>query len=324
MTCTHRKPSQQTKLRSPVKIVIFILAAIELSAVWAQDAPPQDPHAGHDMPPPAAAPEGEKGDADTPAESAGEQGTTGMEMDMGAMQGGPAPPDARNPHAYSEGLDFGPSKLELADTRNMAALLADNLEAIRTGGNTSVPFDLQAWYGRTYNRAVLKAEGDIDSRDVAEARTELLWGHAFATFWDRQVGVRYDSGEGPNRSWLAFGVQGLAPYRFEVDATAYLGDSGRSALRFDGSYELLLTQKLILQPRIEANIYGRRDAERLLGSGLSDVAAGLRLRYEIRREIAPYVGIEWVRRYGETEDLVRAAGEDPNDARIVAGLRFWF
>jgi len=243
---------------------------------------------------------------------------------MGAMQGGSAPPDARDPHAYSEGLDFGPSKPELADTRNMGALLVDKFEGVRTSGNTSAPFDLQGWYGRTYDRAVLKAEGDIDSGEIAEARTELLWGHAFATFWDRQIGLRYDSGEGPNRNWLAFGVQGLAPYRFEVDATAYLGESGRSALRFDASYELLLTQRLILQPRIEANAYGKRDVERRLGSGLSDVSAGLRVRYEIRREIAPYVGIEWVRRYGETEDLVRAIGADPNDTRIVAGLRFWF
>jgi copper resistance protein B len=310
--------------RRRVDTVIFIVAALELSVVSAQDTAPQDPHAGHNATSSAAAPEGGESDADAATGNVVGEQTNAGEMEMGAMQGGPAPADARDPHAYAEGLDFGPLKLELADTRSMAALLVDNLEAVRTGGNTSVPYDLQAWYGRTYDRAVLKAEGDIDSGDVAEARTEFLWSHAFATFWDRQVGVRYDSGEGPNRSWLAFGVQGLAPYRFEVDATAYFGDAGRSALRFDGSYELLLTQKLILQPRIEANIYGKRDAERRLGSGLSDVAAGLRLRYEIRREIAPYVGIEWLRRYGETEDLVRAAGEDPNDTRIVAGLRFWF
>ncbi len=152
----------------------------------------------------------------------------------------------------------------------------------------------------------------------------MLWGHAIAAYWDTQLGVRYDSGEGPNRSWLAFGVQGLAPYSFEVEATAYLGDSGRSALRLDASYELLITQKLILQPRIEANIYGKRDPDRRLGSGLSDVSAALRLRYEFRRELAPYIGIEWVRKYGETGDLTRAAGEDANDTRFVAGLRFWF
>jgi len=245
-------------------------------------------------------------------------------MDMGPVQGGSPPPDARDPHAYSGGQDFGPLKLELADTRRLASLRVDNLEAVRTRGNTLVPYDLEAWYGRTYDRAVLKAEGDIDGGELAEARTELLWGHAFAAFWDSQLGVRYDSGAGPNREWLAFGVEGLAPYWFEIEATAYLGESGRSALRLDASYDLLLTQKLVLQPRIEANIYGKRDVERGLGSGLSDVSAALRVRYEIRRELAPYFGIEWVRKYGETEDLARAAGDDPNDARLVAGLRFWF
>ena len=245
-------------------------------------------------------------------------------MDMGPVQGGSPPPDARDPHAYSGGQDFGPLKLELADTRRLASLRVDNLEAVRTHGNTLVPYDLEAWYGRTYDRAVLKAEGDIDGGELAEARTELLWGHAFAAFWDSQLGVRYDSGAGPNREWLAFGVEGIAPYWFEIEATAYLGEAGQSALRLDASYDLLLTQKLVLQPRIEANIYGKRDVERGLGSGLSDVSAALRVRYEIRRELAPYFGIEWVRKYGETEDLARAAGDDPNDARLVAGLRFWF
>jgi copper resistance protein B len=245
-------------------------------------------------------------------------------MDMGPMLGGSPPADARDPHAYSGGQDFGPGKLELADTRRLASLRVENLEAVRANGNTSVPYDLEAWYGRTYDRAVLKAEGDIDGGEIVEARTELLWGHAFAAFWDSQLGVRYDSGEGPNREWLAFGIEGLAPYWFDIEATAYLGESGRSALRLDASYDLLLTQKLVLQARIEANIYGKRDVERGLGNGLSAVSAALRVRYEIRRELAPYFGVEWVRKYGETEDFARAAGDDPSDARLVAGLRFWF
>jgi copper resistance protein B len=245
-------------------------------------------------------------------------------MDMGPMQGGSPPPDARDPHAYAGGQDFGPLELELADTHPLASLRVDNLEAVRTHGNTFVPFDLEAWYGRTFDRAVLKAEGVVDGGEIAGARTELLWGHAFAAFWDSQLGVRYDSGEGPNRKWLAFGVEGLAPYWFEIEAAAYLGESGRSALRFDASYDLLLTQKLVLQPRIEVNLYGKRDVERGLGSGISDVSAAVRVRYEIRRELAPYFGVEWIRKYGETEDLARAAGDDPNDVRLVAGLRFWF
>ncbi|MEE8297368.1 MAG: copper resistance protein B [Hyphomicrobium sp.] len=311
-------------MRNRVTVIAFMIAGLSYSPVWAQDPPAEDPHAGHSRTPSPTVPSNQGRDGG--AEEAG--GTTGEQsdavMDTRAMQGGSPPPDARDPHAYSGGQDFGPFKLELADTRSFGSLLVDNLEVLRSGGNTSVPYDLQAWYGRTYDRAVLKAEGEIENGAIKEARSELLWGHAIAAFWDTQLGVRYDSGEGPNRSWLAFGVQGLAPYSFEVEATAYLGDSGRSALRLDASYELLITQKLILQPRIEANIYGKRDPDRRLGSGLSDVSAALRLRYEFRRELAPYIGIEWVRKYGETGDLARAAGEDANDTRFVAGLRFWF
>jgi len=309
--------------RKRLSTIAFLAAALNFSSVSGQESGPEDAHTEHTMPPAATATSQGNGTG-AAVSTPDEQTPAGMQMDMSAMQGGSPPPDARDPHAYSDGQDFGPMRLELADTHRLGSLRVENLEVMRESGNTTVPYDLQAWYGRTYDRAVLKSEGDVDGGEIAEARTELLWGHAFAAFWDTQLGVRYDSGEGPNRDWLAFGVQGLAPYWFEVEATAYLGESGRSALRLDASYELLLTQKLILQPRIEANIYGKRDALRGLGSGLSDVSAALRLRYEIRRELAPYVGIEWVRKYGETEDLARAADEDPNDARIVAGLRFWF
>lgn len=240
------------------------------------------------------------------------------------MQGGSAPADARSPD-YSEGYGFGDiPRPVLADEHNFGSLLVDRLEVVKTDDNTSATYDLQAWYGRDYDRAVLKAEGNLDDGRLEEAQTELLWGHAIATFWDTQLGVSFDSGDGPNRSWLAFGVQGLAPYWFEVDTTAYVGEQGRTALSFEAEYELLLTQKLILQPRIEADLYGKSDTERGLGSGLSDLSLGLRLRYEIRREIAPYLGVEWARKFGETEDLARAAGEDARETRFVAGLRFWF
>ncbi|HEX9626342.1 MAG TPA: copper resistance protein B [Acidiferrobacterales bacterium] len=245
-------------------------------------------------------------------------------MDHGSMQGGSPPPDARDPHAYAGGQDFGPMRLRLADTHNFSSLLVDNLEAVRARGNTAAAYDVQGWYGRTYDRAVLKAEGAVDGGDLEEVRTELLWSHAIAAFWDAQLGVRYDSGEGPDRGWLAVGIQGLAPYWFELDIAAYLGDGGRTALRLDAEYELLLTQRLILQPAIEANFYGERDAERGLGSGLSDLTIGVRLRYEMRREFAPYIGVERTAQYGDTADYTRAAGGDVKTTRFVTGLRLWF
>ena len=251
---------------------------------------------------------------------------TAMEMDMGSMQGGSPPPDARDPHAYSEGVGFtrGDARPRLADEQNFRSIVIDNLEVSRVDGETVLPYDLEAWFGPAYDRVVLKAEGDFESGDLAEARTELLWGHAIAAYWDTQLGIRYDSGRGPNRTWFAAGFEGIAPYWFDLEVTAYVGQSSRTALRLDASYDMLINQRLIFQPRLEMNFYGKDDIERGLGSGLADVALGLRLRYEIRRELAPYVGVEWVNQYGGTEDLTRAAGGDPNDTRLTIGLRFWF
>lgn len=308
-----------------VKIIAAALT-FGVTGVWAQErAPavgaPMD-HSQHAMP--MAGSDRNVNPATAPGTSHDMSAAMSSADANMSMQGGAAPPDARDPHAYADGYDLGPLKLRLADERSLGALLVDRLESVRTNDNSSAAYDLQAWYGRTYDRAVLKAEGDLDGGKTQEARTELLWGHAIATFWDTQLGLRYDSGVGPNRNWLAFGVQGLAPYWFELGATGYVGENGHTALRFDAEYELLFTQKLILQPRLEANFYGKSDTERGLGSGLSDATAGLRLRYEIRRRFAPYVGVEWARKYGQTADSARAAGEDASESRLVAGLRFWF
>lgn len=257
---------------------------------------------------------------------------TGMNHDMmpaatmPSMQtGAAAMATVRDPHAYADGYDFGPiPRPRFADEHRFASLLVDRLEWVHTPDATATAYDLQAWYGRDFNRALLKAEGDVDNGTLQEARTEILWGHAVSSFWDMQIGLRYDSGEAPDRSWLALGVQGLAPYWFEVTATAYLGNESRSALRLDAEYELLLSQRLILQPRFEADFYGKDDTKRSLGSGLSALTFGLRLRYELRRELAPYVGVEWAGMYGGTADYARAAGDDSKETRWVAGLRFWF
>ena len=252
-------------------------------------------------------------------------GAGGMDHGSMSMQGGSAPPDARDPHAYSGGEDFGPiPRPRMGDEETIGALMIDRLEGVRTGDNTSAAYDVQAWYGRDYDRVVLKAEGDFDNSKLQDAHTDLLWGHAVATYWDTQLGMRYDNSVRQDRSWLAFGIQGLAPYWFEVDIAAYLGEEGRTALRLDLEYELLLTQKLILQPRVEANVHGKRDVEHELGSGLTDLSAGLRLRYEIRHEFAPYLGIEWAGKFGGTADIARAAGEDAKETRVVAGVRFWY
>jgi copper resistance protein B len=235
------------------------------------------------------------------------------------------PADARDPDAYSDNADFGPlGRPRMGDEHRFAMLLVDRLEAAHSRDGDFGAYDAEAWYGRDFDRATLKAEGTVSGGKLADSRTELLWSHAVAPFWDLQAGMRHDGGEGPDREWLAAGIQGLAPYWFDLEATAYLGTEGRTALRIAGRYELLLTQRLVLEPRAETNFFGKSDPAREIGSGLSDATVGLRLRYELRRELAPYVGIEREFKTGATEDFARLAGAPTAETRYVAGLRFWF
>lgn len=282
--------------------------------------------------PAPAAPAGEMSGMDHGSASAAPPAAGATDHGDMKMQGGPAPADARDPHAYAGGTTrvSGPyalppsQRLRMADEHNFASLRVDRLERSYASDNNGTSYDAQAWFGRDYDRLVIKAEGDVTKGKLQEARTEILWGHGIATFWDTQLGVRFDPGVGPDRGWLAFGVQGLAPYWFEVDATAYVGDQGRTAFRLGAEYELLLTQKLILQPRVEFNVYGKRDTERGLGSGFAESQAGVRLRYEFTRQFAPYIGVERVGKYGQTARLAREDGEKDSETRWVAGIRFWF
>jgi len=250
---------------------------------------------------------------------------------MSQMQGGGAPVNARNPHAYSDGFSLtdgpyaqlGPRQLKLADEHAFWAVMGDRFEYLEDSESTT--YDLQAWYGVTFDRFVVKAEGDIKDGALEESSTDLLWGHALNANFDTQFGIRFDQyKEGKGRQWLALGVQGLAPYWFELDVTAYLGDGGRTALAAEAEYELLLTQRLILQPRAELSIYGRDDSDNGVGSGLSDMSVGLRLRYEFDRQFAPYIGVEQLNTFGDTADYRQADGESRSETQASIGLRFWF
>lgn len=256
---------------------------------------------------------------------------SGMASKKMQPKGDEPPKDARDPHAYSAGttLTEGPyaldkeSRLILADEHNFAALLGNRLE-YNEQTNSGV-FDLQAWYGKTYDRLVIKTEGDINDRGIEENQTDILWGHAISTYWDTQVGIRSDYyKEGENRQWLALGLQGLAPYWFELDITAYLGEQGNTALTLEAEYELLLTQKLIVQPRAEVTFYGKNDEQNSLGSGLSSSSIGLRVRYEFTRQFAPYLGVEWSKKFGDTADYAQLNGQNNSDTAFVAGIKFWF
>jgi copper resistance protein B len=214
--------------------------------------------------------------------------------------------------------------MQMDDTGTVGEVLIDQLEWRNTKGGNAAFWDAQAWYGGDYNKVWLKTEGERAGGATRDARADLLWDRIISRWWNLQAGARQDFGQGPSRTWAALGVEGLAPYWFNVEATLYVGEEGRTAARLKSEYDLLLTQRLILQPQAEANLYGKSDPARQIGSGLSDLEVGLRLRYEIRREFAPYVGLAWDRRFGRSADLARAAGEDPNDVQVLAGVRVLF
>lgn len=203
-------------------------------------------------------------------------------------------------------------------------VLFDQAEWQTDGGNGSASWDTRGWIGKDVNRLWFRTEGDGEDGRLAEAEAHALYGRAIHRWWDVVVGVRRDFRPGPGRTWAAIGIQGLAPYWFEVEATAYLGGAGRTHVRLETEYELLLTNRLVLQPLLEVQIHGKADPERGLGSGLGSADAGLRLRYEFRRELAPYVGVTWSRKFFGTADLAEAAGEERGGARLALGARFWF
>lgn len=231
----------------------------------------------------------------------------------------------RDPNAYSDGIDFSHlAKPKMGEHELIGSLIADRLEMASARSDFSMVYDWQAWYGWDDDRLLARAEGEIESGSFKNARNELLWAHALTAFWDTQVGIRYDSGLGQDRAWGALGVQGYAPYWLYVEATGYVGEEGRTAFRLELEYDLLITQKLILQPRIETNFYSESDPSRLVSSGLSNIEAGLRLRYEFMREFAPYIGIEWASTFGSAADTIRAQGNKPEETRFIAGVHFWF
>lgn len=312
---------------------IPVLAQTAQPASEATGQPVHEAHAGHaahgQAPQQQSAPGMQGMDTGTTQATRNAQGGPmqmggGRGMSMGPMQGGSPPPDARDPNAYAEGTArAGLGMTQMQDNAAFGRLLVNNLEWANSRDEHGQSLDAEAWYGRDYDKAWLKAEGDRRNGRLESLRTEALWDHAVAPFWSTQLGLRHDTGGGA-RNWLAFGVQGLAPYWFETEATAYVGSGGQLAARFEAKYELLFTQRLILQPRFEANVYRREDRHFGNGAGLSDLHFALRLRYEFRRQFAPYIGVQWNRRVGGAGRQAQQSGKDRQTVETVAGVRFWF
>jgi len=213
--------------------------------------------------------------------------------------------------------------MQMNDTSSNGSLLLDQLEWRHDGGTDAAVWEGEAWYGGDYDKLWLRTEGQRLQGITEDARVELLWDRIVTRWWNLQTGVREDFGNGPPRTWAALGVQGLAPYWFDVEATLYAGDAGRSAARLKVEYELRLTRRLVVQPEAEANLYGKADPARQLGSGLADLDMGVRLRYELRREFAPYIGVAWRRLCGATAEFARAQGLGASELQWVVGFRVW-
>jgi copper resistance protein B len=203
-------------------------------------------------------------------------------------------------------------------------VMIEQLEYREANGDNPFVLEGEAWIGKDLNKLWFKTEVESVDGDTEEAEVQFLYSRAIAPFWDLQVGWRHDIKPKPDRDWLALGFKGLSPYLFEVDAALFVGESGQINARLEAEYEYMFTQKLILSPEIEVNLYSKDDEDVGVGSGLSDMEFGLRLRYEVRREFAPYIGINWTKKFGQTADFARDEGEDTSDTQIVIGIRGWF
>jgi len=209
-------------------------------------------------------------------------------------------------------------------------LIFDQLEHRWNDGPDTYVWDAQGWIGGDYNKLWVKTEGAYQpsSKVSGDSEVQVLYSKLIAPFWDLQVGLRNDYifGAGPNRSrtLATIGVQGLAPYVFEVEPALFISDDGDLSARFTGSYDFLVSQRFIVQPRLEINVAADDTRRFGVGSGLNDVVLDLRFRYEIRREFAPYIGLSWTQLFGNTKDIARAENTQTSNFAAVAGIRIWF
>jgi copper resistance protein B len=232
-----------------------------------------------------------------------------------------APAWAQTPGADPNVADpFGPP---VDDQHVWAHAILDQLEG-RFGNESSLRWDGEAWAGTDSDRLWLKSEGELTKSKLGDSQQEAYYSKPISTYFDLQAGGRYDLDSRPGRGWVALGVEGLAPQFFHVSATAYASDRGHLAAKFTGSFDLLLTQRLILQPEAEINLYSKNDPSRAIGSGFSDLDTGIRVRYEFSRKFAPYIGIAYEKKFGRSARYAAASGENTDALRFAIGLRSWF
>ena len=230
-------------------------------------------------------------------------------------------PTTNAPTSRPEPLAMPPPVM---DQTILAHVLFNEFEGRWNGSNSEFRWEGQGWVGTDYDKLWIKSEGTLSNGAVDDGQDHFLYSRAITTYFDLQGGLRSDIDSRPTRNWAAFGIQGLAPYFFDLELTGFASGDGHLAAKLEAAYDILLTQRLILQPQIELNVYSKADLARLVGVGFSDVDTGLRLRYEFSRKFAPYFGVVYQGKVGQTAIFARQAGESTGDFRFVFGLRAWF
>lgn len=320
-------------MRRAAALAALALAAGEAAAQHADhqaDPPERDggieapgehsPHQGHESTEAAAASHGAHDSTEMPPAS----------LDAPAEA---APPAALSGPEHAADLIFGADEMAAARALlrgehgavRTQMVLVDRLETRSGEGEEIYGWDVQGWYGGDIEKLWWKSEGSGDVGDnPGETELQVLYSRAITPFFDFQAGVRHDFEPSPQRSHVVLGVEGVLPYVFQLDAAAFVSDDGDLTGRVEAEYDLRILQRLVLQPRIELDFSAQIIPELGIGSGLGSVEAGFRLRYELRRELAPYLGLAWERKRGGTGDFARAAGDDPRSLKLVLGIRAWF
>ncbi|MBV1916674.1 MAG: copper resistance protein B [Sphingomonadaceae bacterium] len=269
---------------------------------------------------------------DQPAAHAGHAGMGHDQMDQHMRGTGSAPSaDAGTGPANAADSIWGAEAMResraalLRDVGGMQTgqILVERLEA-RLGRNDVFLWDVQARYGGDIDKVMIKSEGEGEAgADLESGEVQLLWSHAIGPYFDLQSGIRQDL-QDRGATHAAIGIQGLAPYMIHIAASAFVSHRGNLTARIEAEYDQRLTQRLILQPRVEVNLSAQDVPQTALGSGLTSLEAGLRLRFAISPQFAPYIGYGYELRTGETARLERAAGEKTEAHSFLAGIRTWF
>ncbi|WP_186062314.1 copper resistance protein B [Burkholderia gladioli] len=240
------------------------------------------------------------------------------------MAPSPASPVAPLTDADRRAVYRGGALHDMGDTELHSYFVFDQLEWQRRAAGGTLNWNGNGWIGGDLDRLWLRTEGSRIGSRLEDAEVQALWGHSITPWWDLVAGVRHDFRPSAAQTWLAFGIQGLALYNFESEVTVFVGQRGQASLRVEGRYDLLITNRLILQPSLEANLFAKNDAARGQGAGLGDTSLGLRLRYEVDRQFAPYLGISWDRSYGNSARMVVREGGRRSELSVLAGVRVWF